>query len=392
MKWVGKRILVVDDSPLVRATLVKMLRGQGYSSVHEAPDGQTACSMILSSPYDMILSDYDMPGMNGEELLGHIKKRYPGIIMIILSGQADKNVVVNLMRHADDYIIKNEIQYIQDEIIFSIENAFQKNELEKENRRLFRQLQERNNRLKQELVTARSLLEDVLPRRIPKSDVFEIQILNRPSNIIGGDYFQFTRMGDDIYGLVADIAGHGIPAALLLLTMKNTVDEVLYPGIKTDSVLEQLNSKLMNAFPESSYATISGLRLNETDGSISYTNEFQNPILHVKKDGSVEEIDNGHIKFIGMKIYGINDENRLPMASDVLHLQPGERILIYTDGIVELMNDNEFFGHDRIKANLGKNAQQSLRETICDLYADAKQFSCGIIEDDITIIGIGMKN
>ena len=391
MGWESKKILVVDDSPLIRAMLSKALRERGYFSVSEAADGLEARELIENDRFDMVLSDYDMPNMNGGELLAYIKDNYPEILVVMLSGQTDKDTVVHLMRSAENYIVKDEMQHIREEIFFVIEDVFERDRLKKENKRLLRELQAKDVRMKRELETARYLLEEILPRRIPVSRVFEIKVFNRPSNVIGGDYFQITRMGDDLYTLVADIAGHGVPAALLMLTMKNAVSGVLKSGLETDRVLDELNLKLMTAFPESSYATVSGLRLNERDRSITYTNEFQNPIILVKPDGTVEELDNGKIKFLGIMIRGVNDETRPSMVSDRLQLQPGEKIFIFTDGIVEATAGDEMFGHDRVKEVLGRNASNSVEMAIRDLFAEMSRFCGRKMDDDITVIGIGLK-
>lgn len=392
MKWADKSILVVDDSPLIRAMVTRALGERGFTQVCDADDGLSAKGLLEERAFDMVLSDYDMPNMDGGQLLEWIKENNPATLVIMLSGQTDRNTVVKLMRHAENYIVKDEMQEIREELFFVIEDTFERHALREENRRLMAELQARDRRMRMELETARYLLDEILPRKVPASPVFEVKVINRHSNLIGGDYFQLFRFGADLYAILADIAGHGVPAALLVLTLKNALEKIVGPGRETNDILHELNRQLMTLFPESAYATVSCLKLTEATGRISYTNEFQNPILFVRKDGNVVELDNGIIKFMGIKIHGHNDGGQLPMLTDHLQLCPEERLFILTDGITELEGDDGGqFGMERVKEALSRTRALPLEESIKELYREAVIFCGNRLNDDITVVGIGMK-
>ncbi|MCX7882201.1 MAG: fused response regulator/phosphatase [Brevinematales bacterium] len=390
-----KRILVVDDSPVIRTLIQKCLTEEGYKYVDTAENGRDALEKCQKDPYDLVLTDFDMPEMNGEELVTALRNRYNNeIIIVVLSAQASKQKIVEMMRKADDYIIKDDIEIIKADIFFVIEKCFDTHETRKENERLLAELMERDKHMKIELETARALLGEFKELHKVTSKTFQLAFYNSMSNTIGGDFFTAQRLDNSHIGvLIGDISGHGIPAALLMLVFKNAALEAIQQGFKaekpTATTMKILNTKLNVLFPETKYATISYLILNEEDRTVCYTNEFQNPILY-SHDGVIEELDNGKLKLIGIYNEDIMPAETFQFHQDCFSLKPGEKIFLFTDGIIEARNPDtgEEFGLERLKSLLTTYASLSLSETMKQTLKIFYAFTKQQVTDDITFLGI----
>jgi len=390
-----RNILVVDDSPVIRTLIQKVLQEGGYTNVDTAENGKDALEKTHQKNYDLILTDFDMPEMNGEALVDALRQQYQqDIIIIVLSAQASKQKIVEMMRKADDYIIKDDMELIKADIFFVLQKCFENHEIRKQNERLLAELIERDKHMQIELETARALLAEFKNLHRVTSKTFRMCFYNVMSNTIGGDFFTAQRLSDHHIGvLLGDISGHGIPAALLMLVFKNASLEAINEGFQqenpTAATMKILNKKLTKLFPEAKYATISYFILNEENQTIMYTNEFQNPILYYH-NGKLDEIDNGILKLIG-----IYDEETLPpeafqFKTDILPLSKGERIFLFTDGIIEGKNPDtgEEFGLERLKSFLLQYSDLLLSQTIKETLKHFYHFTKNKGEDDITFLGI----
>ncbi len=214
------------------------------------------------------------------------------------------------------------------------------------------------------------------------------------SNTIGGDYFTIRRLTENKIGvLMGDISGHGIPAALLMLVFKNAVIEAMEDNKNKDkptcATMSEINSKLTTLFPDSKYATISYLILDENEKSITYTNEFQNPILYIQQNGEIKEIDNGNYKLIGIYTEEMLGK-KIEFKCDKLKINSGEKIILFTDGIIEARRPetDEEYGIDRVKNILQKNYKEPITNLIKLILQDFYSFTKQKVEDDITIFGL----
>ncbi|MFN3659696.1 MAG: SpoIIE family protein phosphatase [Brevinematales bacterium] len=393
-----KNILVVDDSPVIRTLIKKCLTDEGYTNVDIAENGKDALEKCDQKTYDLILTDFDMPEMNGEELVNALRNRYQdNIVIVVLSAQASKQKIVEMMRKADDYIIKDDIEIIKADIFFVIQKCFENHEIKKENQRLLAELIERDKHMQLELETARALLGEFKDLHKVSSKIFQLAFYNTMSNTIGGDFFTAKRLDNSHIGvLIGDIAGHGIPAALLMLVFKNAALEAIEEGFKhqkpTATTLKLLNDKLNTLFPDTKYATISYLLLNEETMSVDYTNEFQNPILYYH-DNTIEELDNGKIKLIGIYNEEIMPKELFDFKQDSLMLKPGEKIFLFTDGIIEARNPDtdEEFGLERLKQTILQYASLPLSETMKQTLKTFYIFTKQQVFDDITFLGISTE-
>ncbi|MGA2141260.1 MAG: SpoIIE family protein phosphatase [Brevinematales bacterium] len=388
-----RSILLVDDSPVIRSMIEKILREEGYRNIDMASDGLDAKGILSRKSYRMVISDYEMPNMDGGELLNFIKSAYPDILVIMLSGQEQRQTVVKLMRNADNYIVKDRIDIIKADIVKAVSQAFERQKLLKENKELLEKLTERDNMIRKELNHALYLLRSIYEVEIPGSPAFDIRVFNRLSNTIGGDYYIVKRLNNKIGIMLADISGHGIPAAMLVFALRDVVENIISECPQTSIVIDLLDSRLKKVFPESIFATVSYITLDDDSREIVYTNEFQNPILYQNDKGELKELNNGKVKLLGL--YDREDfKGKLDFnfAEDTVKLNKGERLFMFTDGITEAKNSgHEEFGMERLADSIRRNTLCSLEECLQNIFNEVREFNSGDLADDITIIGIEMK-
>ncbi|OHD13853.1 MAG: hypothetical protein A2Y41_12275 [Spirochaetes bacterium GWB1_36_13] len=383
-----KKILLVDDSNLIRILLLKILNQAGYQNVDTAEDGLEAIKKIDQKKYDMVCSDFDMPKMNGKELVETIKKNYTDILVIVLSAQAERKTVVDLMRMADNYIVKDELDSIKKEVIFIIGQTFEKDQLRKDNIRLLNELKLRDEKMQSELSLAKYMTKEINIRE-DQCQNFNIEIYNRQSNIIGGDFFTTKTLSQKRTAVIlADISGHGIPGALLLFGLKFLVNDIMKNDLPTDKAMYLLNKTLQRYFPQGMYATVSYLIIDEEKNTLAFTNSFQNPIIFVSKDAGINLLNNSAVKLLG-----ISEQDEAGFQITEIPVASGDRFFLFTDGLLEARakHQKEFYGSDRLLKLLKMNNSIPLKQIIRVILEDVNCFSNNNIDDDVTLIGIEKK-
>lgn len=389
-----EKILFLDDSKIICAMVKKMLIEGGYENISVVLTIEEAKALLEKEKFDIALLDYNIEGNTSEYLLDFIKEKYPGCIVIILSGQQDKNIVVKMMRKADDYIVKEEGEKIRDELLHSLHNSIEVRDLRIQNTKLMGEIKNRNEMLKKQLTNAQILLKEIFPKNANPSGAFSIRVMHRSWEVIGGDFYHIDRLNENKTAVfIADIAGHGIQSALLLFTLSNAYRETIDGGISAKDTVKNLNSHIIKLFPDSSFVTCCYLLLDEKDKSIRFSSAFENPILLFRDDNEVIELSNGKIGMIGIDTDMLKKNNGDDIFEESeLNLKSGEKIFLFTDGIVETKNEkDEMFGLERIKKIIKENNNNSLENIIKILFQTICAYSSNIIKDDITVIGIERK-
>ncbi len=257
----------------------------------------------------------------------------------------------------------------------SIENQYLNNQaIEKE-------------KMEQELNVAASIQKMILPETLPKIEGYDLAGTNIPSKEVGGDYYDCIDLGNGKYALIiADVAGKGIGAALLV----STLDAALYSYLEFDIPLtemsERLNKLIYKSSPSDKFITFFIAVLDSKTGELDIVNAGHNPIFLLRKDGSLFKIEAGGVG-LGMFDFGI------PYEGSKTKLEQGERLFLYTDGIPEAMNENEEeYSDDRMEKLFIENNTTSSQEFVDKLVRDVKGFSCNAEQsDDITAMYIIRK-
>jgi serine phosphatase RsbU (regulator of sigma subunit) len=252
----------------------------------------------------------------------------------------------------------------------SIENEYLNNQaIEKE-------------KMEQELVVAASIQQRILPTELPNIEGYDFAGINIPSKEVGGDYYDCVDLGKGKYALViADVAGKGIGAALLV----STLDAALYSYLEFDIPLtdmsDRLNKLIYKSSPSDKFITFFIAVLDSKTGDLDIVNAGHNPIFLLRKDGTLESIDAGGVG-LGMFDFGI------PYTGQKSIMNSGDKLFLYTDGIPEAMNENEEEYSDEKMINFFKeHSELSSKEFISAIVKDVKTHVGNTQQsDDITTI------
>lgn len=239
-------------------------------------------------------------------------------------------------------------------------------------------------KIQQELIVAASIQQKILPESLPKINGYDLAGINIPSREVGGDYYNCVDLGDGKFALIiADVAGKGISAALLV----STLDAALYSYLQFDITLtelaDRLNKLIYKSSPSDKYITFFIIVLNSQTGELDILNAGHNPSLLLRKDGTLEKLGAGGVG-LGMFDFGI------PFSGQKSILYPGDKLFLYTDGIPEAMNDAEQEYTDERMIHYFQNySQLSSHEFIINLVQDVKTHTRTAPQsDDITALMI----
>jgi sigma-B regulation protein RsbU (phosphoserine phosphatase) len=197
-------------------------------------------------------------------------------------------------------------------------------------------------RLESELEVARSVMEGLLPRELPRLEGFEVAVLHNPSRQVGGDYYDFIPIDDERWVItVADVMGKGAPAALLASALRASLHSLARNELALRSVLNKANRFFRESSREGTFATLFYAELDVKARRLMYINAGHPPALIVRKDGECEQLSCS-----GPPIGVIETPHYL---EEFAALAPGDVIVVYTDGVTDAMNDAEQeFGLERL--------------------------------------------
>lgn len=390
----NEKILIVDDSEDIRILLRRMLKTAGYE-VAEASDGVKALNDVIALSPDLVLLDIVMPGISGFEVCKRLKNMdaiadVPVIFLSAKSDAADK--IRGLEIGGSDYITK---PFDKGEVLARVLNQLKIRRLTKELIRTNIDLTDKQKRLDDDLKAAAGIQQSLFPRKMP--DVKNLAIAWRfmPSYMIGGDIFNVFRLDESHVGLyMIDVSGHGVPSALITVSVSQTLNpdsgnvtkrKVAWsPGyeiISPREVLETLDREYpIERFDK--YFTIVYLIIDTGTGDLIYSNAAHPAPVIIRSDGSITALDKGGT------IIGMGD--MVPFEEERVILQKGDKIVLYTDGIVEYRNnEGEYFGEDRLHEILNGSCKAGTEALLDDILRSVNDFGKGTeFQDDITLIAI----
>ena len=235
-------------------------------------------------------------------------------------------------------------------------------------------------RIEKELALAASIQQKIIPEKLPKIPGYELAGINIPSRAVGGDYYDCFDLGGGKYALImADVAGKGISAALLVSTLNAALHSYLEFNLPLIELADKLNKLIYKASPPDKYITFLIALLNSESGEIEIVNAGHNPALLLRKDGTLEQIEAGGIG-LGMLDLGI------PYTSTNITLNADDKLFLYTDGIPEAMNlAEEEYSETRMINFFKENSEQPPDRFIKNIVEDVKSYVGNAEQsDDIT--------
>ena len=245
-------------------------------------------------------------------------------------------------------------------------------------------------RIDKELEFARSIQSSALPSTFPafpEEKRFDIYAAMHTAKEVGGDFYDFYRLGDDkIAFLVADVSGKGIPAAMFMMRSKTLIKSLAERGLAVNEVFTKANEALCEENDAGMFVTAWMGILNLRTGHVEFANAGHNPPLLYRADGSYTYL-HSHAGLVLAGMEGIQ------YKLQEFDLQKGDRFFLYTDGVTEATNpDKQLYGEDRLQEFLNAHQEDALQEVLERLKADIDAFA-GEAEqfDDITMVTLQYK-
>jgi len=350
-------ILIVDDVPANLYLLSEMLTRQGFK-IRSAINGHMALMATRAAPPDLILLDINMPGMSGFEVCQHLiadedTRDIPIIFISALDETADK--VKAFTVGGRDYVTK---PFQLQEVLARVETHLALRDLQAElqqaNDELERRVEERTaqvvqlavekGQLEHELHMAREVQASFLPRETPQVPGWEFVARWRPAREVAGDYYDFIPGDERELGLViADAAGKGMPAALFMVLTRSIVRASVDRAPSPSKGINHANRLLCADASEGMFVTLFYALLNPETGEVTYVNAGHNPPLLCRADH--EQLT--QLGPTGMAL-GVMTDTQFEQGT--VHLQPGDFIVLYTDGVPDATDAQERgFGMDRLQ-------------------------------------------
>jgi sigma-B regulation protein RsbU (phosphoserine phosphatase) len=218
---------------------------------------------------------------------------------------------------------------------------------------------------------------------VPQVAGIDLGVSWQPASGVGGDCFDTLAFGSALGVSIADIAGKGLPAALLMSNLQAAVRAFAQESAPPSSICGSVNRLLCRNMASGRFATFCYARVEPVAGRIVYSNAGHNPPLLIHSNGVVAQLSTG-----GM-VLGVFPESAYEQAE--MPLQSGDRLVFYTDGITEARNPGgDEYGEERLTAAaLGVRTlpPEAMKDA---LVADVNEFTGGHFEDDATLIVVAV--
>lgn len=391
-------VLVVDDSRAQRRMLSASLKRWGFH-VTEAGTGDEALALCRERVFDLVISDWMMPGLTGPEFCKAFRAlggdRY-GYFILVTSKNDKVDMVAGLEIGADDFLSKPvSAEELRARINAGARVLRMERELTEKNRIISQALEEVQTlygALDRDLQEARKLQQSLVPERSRAIGGSRVSLLFEPCGHVGGDLVGAFPVTDHVLGLFAiDVSGHGVASALLTarlaglltgaspdrnlaLTERDGALDMLPP----EAVCSRLNRMMLEEIETDLYFTIALARVDLADGQVQIAQAGHPSPIVQRRDGRVERLGDGGLP-IGL----------LPGASYSafeLTLAPGERLFLYSDGITECAAaDGRHFEEEGLVALFERHRDVPGDGFVAQLGTALRRFSSGAeMADDVS--------
>lgn len=382
------KILSVDDELDLEVLLTQYFRRQIRKGEYEfafAHNGLEALQKLLETPdFDIILSDINMPEMDGLTLLAKVNElKNPAMKCIMVSAYGDMDNIRSAMnKGAFDFATK---PIDLDDLSRTIEKAI-------EQVRYIRESQQEHNQLesiKNDLAIAGEIQQTILPRSFPPfpelTEVVDIYASMTPAKDVGGDFYDFFQIDDERIGLViADVSGKGVPASLFMAVSRTLLRATALRGISSAECLTYANKLLCKESLDSMFVTVFYGIYHYKTGMMDYTNAGHNPPYLLRGGRTVE-----CLPVASNFVVGVFDD--IEFESNTLTFGIGDTLLLYTDGVTEAFNDKrEQFSESNLQDILASmHESSSAKEVVTSVLQSVKTFSGDYPQsDDITLLSL----
>jgi sigma-B regulation protein RsbU (phosphoserine phosphatase) len=366
------RVLIADDQMHVLGALQILLRGCGL-----ATEAVTHPARVLraleTGQFDAVLMDLNytrdsIAGGEGLELVSQIRSMDSLLPVVVMTAWSSVDLAVEAMRRgASDFIQK---PWENQDLLKKLQDQLSRARAQRWARR----------QRDEELQEAREIQDSLLPKQLPAVAGYELAAMTQPLRFVGGDYYSIVRISERHTVLcIADVAGKGLPAALLMSSLQAALRPLIWQRLAPRELCHRLNRILCDLTPVGKFISFFYAVLDSLDNRLTYCNAGHNPPLLVGADDTSTEL-NAAGAVLGQFPHWLYEQGELQMRS-------GDTLLLFTDGLVEACNaDEEAFGEQNLIRIARENPSSSAEELMGLLMRAASQHSGEHFQDDTSLI------
>ena len=369
------RTLIADDQPDVLVALRLLLKGAGYQT--EAVDSPAAVlNAIKQEKFDLLLMDLNYArdttsGKEGLDLIERIQALDNDLPIIVMTAWATVDIAVESMRLG-----------VRDFVQKPWENSrlLRKLRTQIEQGRTRRREHSREHQLKIELNEAREIQRGLMPRRMPQLPGFSLASAWQPAHDVSGDYLAAFKLNESRAALcVADVAGKGLPAALLMSNMQAALKSLASDNMTPSELCMKLNRIMCGNTPLRKFVTCFYGDLDISNRKLTFTNAGHNPPMLMRANGECLRLDEGG------PVIGAFAESRYHQREIQLH--EGDKLLLFTDGVTEARDaSGEEFGEHRLQGCLRSYRGTNAAELRTRILNEVAEFCADDFDDDATLM------
>lgn len=384
------KILSVDDELDLELLLTQYFRRKIRKGEYEfffAHNGIEALQMLLENPdIDIVLSDINMPEMDGLTLLKKLNSRHnPALKVIMVSAYGEMSNIRTAMNNgAFDFATKPiDLEDLQ----VTIEKAIAEIEFVKQTQREHGQLVD----IKGDLALAAEIQLAILPNKFPPFEELagrmDIYASMKAAKDVGGDFYDFYKIDDDNIGFtIADVSGKGVPAAIFMAVSHTLLRFAGRKSLDVASVISESNDVLAKESFDSMFVTLFYGIYNIRTGEVRYVNAGHNPPYVLRHDGSLETLPASRNICLGVI-------EHYAFQVDTVELKPGDALIAFTDGVTEACSvANELYGEQRLESLLKDSYTADAKGMVEKINEAVRTHAEGTEQsDDITVLVLKRK-
>jgi serine phosphatase RsbU (regulator of sigma subunit)/ActR/RegA family two-component response regulator len=394
-------VLIVDDEPAITTSLRSFFALETNYVVHAFQSPRAALDALPRIRPDIVISDFLMAEMDGIRFLGQVRKFDSDIPLVLLTGYADKESAIRAINEIGLY------QYVEkpwdnDALKLVVQNGLRQQSLARTLRAKIGELhtvltrltslQARDELLRGELEMARRIQQSLLPAAPPTLPGLQVESHYLPLIEVGGDFFDFhSRSDGQLSILIADVAGHGIQAALVTAMVKTLFLECASSALTPAATLNLMSSRLSDLLPVGRFVTGIAVSVQLPARRVRVANAgHPPPYLLSSRRRRIEPLAGG-----SLPLAVLAPEGAPPYADLELVLDPGDRLLLYTDGLPDLASPGgDRFGDlemlqflERAASGRAAGGSEGASSLGALVLGEARRFADGQVQaDDINII------
>jgi len=366
------RMLIADDQTQVLEALQLLLKGRGYAT--EAVNHPVRVLRALESgQFDAVLMDLNYTrdttaGGEGLELVSQIRSRDRLLPVVVMTAWGSVDLAVEATRRgASDFVQK---PWENGQLLQKLQTQVSRGRAQRWAQR------QRDDELRE----AREIQDNLLPKKLPEVADYEMAGMTQPVRFVGGDYYNVVRISEQHTVLcIADVAGKGLPAALLMSSLQAALKPLMWQKLAPRELCRRLNRILCDLTPLGKFISFFYAVLDSKENRLTYCNAGHNPPLLIRANGRSTEL-NAAGAVLGQFPDWVYEQSDLQLRS-------GDRLLVFTDGLVEACDpDEESFGEHGVVRIARENPALSAAELMSSLMQAASQHCGGHFQDDASMI------